>query len=150
VVMRGLRWWLAGLSFRERVFLVIAIVGAVVGLVGGLTGAVALDRIAGERTARTADNALATYNGCRRANVQTRPATRIIGVTLRDLIRFINAGATEAELAAAQPFARAPARLDLAVSLLRRQPCSRQYPDGYAVWLERGKPPLVPPVARRP
>ena len=147
-MVSGLRWWLAGLSFRERVFLTIAIVGAIVGLVGGITGAVALDRIAGERNARTADNALATYNGCRRANVQTRPATRIIGVTLRDLILFINRGATAEELAAAKPFARAPKRLETAVQLLRRQPCSRQYPEGYAVWLARGKPPIAPPIVR--
>ena len=144
-VVNGLRWWLAGLTFRERVFLVIAVIGACVGLVGGLTGALALDKIGNERAARGADNALATYNGCRRANVQTRPATRIIGSTLRDLIVFINAGASAEELAAAKPFARAPARLEVAVKLLRRQPCSRQYPDGYAVWLARGKPPLIPP-----
>ena len=142
--MRGLRWWLAGLSFRERVFLTIAVVGAIVGLVGGITGAVALDRIAGERNARTADNALSSYNGCRRANVQTRPATRIIGVTLRDLIVFVNAGAAASDLANT-PFAGAPKRLETAVALLRRQPCSRQYPEGYAVWLARGKPPLFPP-----
>ena len=131
---------------RERFLIAIAILGAVIGLIGGLTGAVALDRVGGETAARTEDNALASFNGCRRANVQTRPATRITTATLRDLIVFVNSfpgGAGETD-----PFARAPARLEQALRLLRPQDCPHLYPEGYEVWVERGKPPLAPPPPR--
>ena len=144
MVARRTTAWVRSLTVRERLFLSIAIVGACIAAVGGATGAVALTKVGNERAARADDNALAGFDGCRRSNQRLRPAVRDGLLTLRGLITFVNAGATTRQLAEAPPFAEAPARLSRSIKLLRAQDCPRLYPDGFRVWVERGRRPLVP------
>lgn len=98
---------------------------------------VTADRVAAQADQATRDNALSSFQGCRRANRETRPAARAGLLVLRDLVAAVNAGAT-GDLPPA--FRDAPAKLEDALRKLAPTDCPAAYPAGYVVWIEEGRP----------
>lgn len=100
--------------------------------------AVTANAVADQAEADARANALATFNACRRANRDTRPAARAGLLVLRDLILAANRNDEPPNLP--PEFREAPARLEAALARLAPTDCAKAAPDGYAVWIEEGRP----------